>query len=193
MPYNPAQCTHIKSNGDICHSPALKGRDKCYWHAHVIEHVARNAALTGFPILDDGGAVQIVIMKVLRALAERRIDYKAAQLMIWAAQVAMRNMRSVNDYIVKEPGVDMRERLAAVLEHNERAQKAPKRWFLSKKQMLMPKTLPNEVALRTAIPRIHDVPGNASRHPRISSPDNRNPIHAIEGDVSCRIHSFMWS
>ena len=66
-------------------------------------------------MLDDGGAIQIVLMKVLRAIAEKRIDYKAAQLMIWAAQVAMRNMRSVNEYVIKEPGVDMRELLDSVL------------------------------------------------------------------------------
>src|SRR5689334_2115326 len=106
MSYNPAQCTHIKSNGEICGSPALKGHDKCYWHAHVTEHVGRNSALTNSPVLDDSGSIQIVIMKVLRALAERRIDYKAAQLMIWALQLATRNVKSVNSYVVREPGID---------------------------------------------------------------------------------------
>ena len=123
MPYNPARCTHVKTNGEVCKSPALKGEDKCYWHAHVTEHVNRNAALVDFPILDDGGAIQIVLMKVMRAIAERRIDYKAAQLMIWSAQVAMRNMRSVNEPRVLEPGVDMREELAAILSHNRNAQR----------------------------------------------------------------------
>ena len=133
MPYDPAQCTHIKSNGDICRSPALKDEDKCYWHFQVVEHVGRNSTLTDFPVLDDGGSIQIVIMKLLRALAERRIDYKAAQLMIWAAQVAMRNMRAVNEYVVKEPGVDMREQLAAVLaqqRHNEEQRRAAKKGFV---------------------------------------------------------------
>jgi hypothetical protein len=118
------QCTHVKTNGAVCGSPALKGEDKCYWHTHVTEHVQRNAALVNFPILDDGGAIQIVIMKVLRAIAEHRIDYKAAQLMIWGAQVAMRNMRSVNEYVVQQPGVNMIEQLAAVVARGKKPAKS---------------------------------------------------------------------
>jgi hypothetical protein len=125
MAHNPAQCTHVKTNGALCGSPALKGGDKCYWHTHVTEHVQRNAALVNFPILDDGGAVQIVLMKVLRAIAEHRIDYKAAQLMIWGAQVAMRNMRSVNEYVIREPGVNMIEQLAAIMARAKQNSKPP--------------------------------------------------------------------
>lgn len=67
------QCEHIKTNGEFCGSPALRGRNYCYFHLTYIgrrlraERVGERAAAYGadavapleVPPLEDANSVQI--------------------------------------------------------------------------------------------------------------------------------------
>ena len=96
----PRQCKHVKSNGEFCGSPALRGRNYCYFHlTHIGRRLraARNqaratspegAAPLELPPFEDAGSIQIGLMQVVDALLHNRIDAKRAGLVLYALQTA---------------------------------------------------------------------------------------------------------
>jgi len=95
-------CDHLKEDGIYCQSPALRGRDYCYFHLKLRGrrlNMARARVLAAdqpldLPFPEDMHAVQISLFEVVNALANKRIDHKAAGLMLYAMQQASINLNN---------------------------------------------------------------------------------------------------
>lgn len=100
-------CHHLKEDGIYCASPALRGRDYCYYHLNLRRRrLARAQALRRgqpyrlhLPTLDNLRAVQVALTEVLEAIAERQLEPKSAGLMLYGLQQAttMIRMAELND------------------------------------------------------------------------------------------------
>lgn len=115
----PRQCEHIKANGVFCGSPALRGRNYCYFHLTHIgrrlraeraqAHLVSKANAYGLdpdalalaaevpldlPPLEDANSVQIALMQVMDAILHNRIDSKRAGLLLYGLQIASSNLRN---------------------------------------------------------------------------------------------------
>jgi hypothetical protein len=103
----PRQCEHVKSNGEFCGSPALRGRHHCYFHLTHIgrrlraerSHARAEAASPesgvvrlNLPPFEDADSIQVSLMAVVDALLENRIDSKRAGLLLYALQTASSNL-----------------------------------------------------------------------------------------------------
>jgi len=101
------QCEHIKTNGEFCGSPALRGRNYCYFHLTYIgrriraERVHEKAMAHGvdasvvpleLPPLEDANSVQMAVMQVIDAILHNRMDNKRAGLVLYALQTASSNL-----------------------------------------------------------------------------------------------------
>ena len=84
------QCAHIKVNGIRCGSPSLHDNVFCYCH----NRARRLRPSPVLPFLEDANAVQFAVSEVLQAIAEERIEPKAASIMIYGLQVAAYNLRT---------------------------------------------------------------------------------------------------
>jgi len=84
------QCEHVKVNGVRCGSPALRGRRLCYFH-----YKCRLPRVQTVPILEDGNAIQLGVLEIIRGLLEERIDTKRAGLVLYGLQIASSNLRRV--------------------------------------------------------------------------------------------------
>jgi hypothetical protein len=98
---NILRCTHIKTNGTQCGSPAVRGRRFCFfhknWHGERIRLGALpaanlNASFT-LPVLEDADSIQVALMQVMRLILARQIDPKMAGLLLYALQTASVNLR----------------------------------------------------------------------------------------------------
>ncbi len=93
------RCTHIKTNGTQCGSPALRGRRFCFfhknWQGQRIALNAQPAAPLSFtmPVLEDADSVQVALMQVMRLILAGQLDPKIAGLLLYALQTAALNLR----------------------------------------------------------------------------------------------------
>ena len=93
------RCTHIKTNGTQCGSPALRGRRFCFfhknWQGQRIALNAQPAAPLSFtmPVLEDADSVQVALMQVMRLILAGQLDPKIAGLLLYALQTASLNLR----------------------------------------------------------------------------------------------------
>ncbi len=100
-------CNHIKTNGCVCESPALKGQNYCYFHtaSRARSHRQRRAARLNLPfqlpLLEDANAIQLAIGDTLNALLAGQIDHKTAGLVLYGLQTAAGNIRHT-DFVVTE-------------------------------------------------------------------------------------------
>jgi hypothetical protein len=95
------RCTHIKTNGTHCGSPALRGRRFCFFHKNWQgQRIALNvqpAAPLSFtmPVLEDADSVRVALMQVMRLLLAGQLDPKIAGLLLYALQTASLNLRQM--------------------------------------------------------------------------------------------------
>jgi hypothetical protein len=95
------RCTHIKTNGTQCGSPALRGRRFCFfhknWQGQRIQLNAQPAAPLSFtmPVLEDADSVQVALMQVMRLILGGQLDPKIAGLLLYALQTASLNLRQM--------------------------------------------------------------------------------------------------
>jgi len=95
-------CDHLKEDGVFCHSPALRGRNYCYFHLNLRGRRLKMARARArghhgnlnLPFPEDMHAVQVSLAEVLFALADDRIDPKRAGLMLYALQQASTNLHA---------------------------------------------------------------------------------------------------
>ena len=93
-------CDHLKEDGIYCQSPALKGRDYCYFHLKLRGrrlNMARTRALAAdqpldLPFPEDMHSVQVTLFEVVNALVNKRIDTKTAGIVLYAMQQASINL-----------------------------------------------------------------------------------------------------
>jgi hypothetical protein len=93
------RCTHIKTNGTQCGSPALRGRRFCFFHKNWQgQRIALNAQPASplsftMPVLEDADSVQVALMQVMRLILAGQLDPKIAGLLLYALQTASINLR----------------------------------------------------------------------------------------------------
>ena len=94
-------CKHVKANGEFCGSPALRGREYCYFHLSVLgrrlrtqKHIMKGENhYLQLPTLEDGNSIQMALMQVMEALLRDQIDTKVAGLLLYGLQIASSNLQ----------------------------------------------------------------------------------------------------
>ena len=101
MPNFPNRCQHIKVNGTLCGSPALRRNRFCYFHKlHHEERIVLNAdrarrrrnVTIALPVLEDANSIQVMLMQIMRLIITGQIDGKNAGLLLYALQTASANL-----------------------------------------------------------------------------------------------------
>jgi len=95
-------CSHLKSNGIPCASPALRGKTLCYFHqrdldrTHQYSRLRRKAETMKLhlPPLETAADVQTALFKVIDALAANCIEPRRAAVLLFALQQASSNLRA---------------------------------------------------------------------------------------------------
>src|SRR5271170_8076809 len=96
-------CTHIKVNGVPCGSPALRGEVFCYFHQRMIRGVRTptKSRLHPIALIENEEGIQAALMEVINALVRNTIDFRRAQLILRALQIAVKNSPRVHFDIYK--------------------------------------------------------------------------------------------
>jgi hypothetical protein len=102
-PIDIRRCRHVKTNGTQCGSPALKGKEVCYYHEQnrpqaVELYLEGERYCDGqivMPVFEDAHSIQTVIRQVVQLMLQRRIDRKDAGLMLYALQIASGNLKTM--------------------------------------------------------------------------------------------------
>jgi hypothetical protein len=95
-------CSHVKTNGACCDSPALHDQHYCFFHASIRERTkrmrraARHNLPLHFPVLEDQETIQLATGDTLNALLAGQIDHKTAALLLRGLQTASRNVEHLN-------------------------------------------------------------------------------------------------
>ena len=95
-------CSHIKTNGLRCGSPALRESQFCYFHHNYGQprllpagKNRRSGPTVELPVLEDANSVQVALMQIMGGLLEGSIDDRKAALLLWALQIASANSKRV--------------------------------------------------------------------------------------------------
>ena len=100
-PIEIRRCRHVKTNGTQCGSPALKGKELCFYHEQnqprEIELYTDGERYSDgsmvLPVFEDAHAIQTVIRQVVQLMLARRIERKDAGLLLYALQIASGNLK----------------------------------------------------------------------------------------------------
>jgi len=88
-------CRHIMISGEQCHGYALRGEDLCYFHNRQRRAAQTHPGGTNsieIPLLEDRCAIQVTIVQVLRAIADKTIDRKDASLLLYGLQLSLQSV-----------------------------------------------------------------------------------------------------
>ncbi len=93
-------CEHIKSNGEFCGSPALRGRAYCYFHLTYLGRRLRTQKQVmnmqcpplELPALEDANSIQLALMQVMDALIHGRVGTKISGQLLYGLQIASSNL-----------------------------------------------------------------------------------------------------
>jgi hypothetical protein len=102
-PIDIRRCRHIRTNGTQCGSPALKGKELCFYHQQnqpkqVELYVDGERYADGqiiIPVFEDAHSIQTVIRQVVQLMLSRRIDRKDAGILLYALQIASGNLKTM--------------------------------------------------------------------------------------------------
>src|ERR1700690_1640129 len=101
--YPVPQCQHVKVNGSLCGSPAVRDHKFCYFHQRCSSaqfdaspSAARPAAFFFLPVLEDAASIQMTITQVCEHLLHRHLDPKKAGMVLYATQLAASNLARLN-------------------------------------------------------------------------------------------------
>ena len=85
------RCCYLKSSGELCKAPKIKGQQYCCMH------LAMTKAEDEFelPPLDDPNAVQVAITRGARGLLNGTLDEKRAMKLAYFLQLAVTNVNRV--------------------------------------------------------------------------------------------------
>jgi hypothetical protein len=100
-PIEIRRCRHVKTNGTQCGSPALKGKELCFYHDQnrpqpvelYIDGERYCDSQIVLPVFEDAHSIQTVIRQVVQLMLTRRIDRKDAGLLLYALQIASGNLK----------------------------------------------------------------------------------------------------
>lgn len=110
-------CNHVRTNGSVCQSPALKGGLFCYFHQRDRQRLenlrqARTVKLStrvpgrddmdgeileslALPVLEVAAAIQVATSNVLRALGAGHLRPRRAGLLLYGLHIAAMNLQRV--------------------------------------------------------------------------------------------------
>jgi hypothetical protein len=102
-PIEIRRCRHVRTSGTQCGSPALKGKELCFYHEQnqpravelYIDGERYSDGSMVIPAFDDAHAIQTVIRQVVQLMLQRRIDRKDAGLLLYALQIASGNLKTM--------------------------------------------------------------------------------------------------
>ncbi|MFZ3264800.1 MAG: hypothetical protein WA172_12435 [Terriglobales bacterium] len=102
-PVEMPRCQHIKVNGTQCGSPALRNGKFCYYHQEsrptrvkVPGERGQGSRTILVPVFEDANAIQAVVRQVAIMVLEKRIEFKAAGLVLYALQIASSNLKRMD-------------------------------------------------------------------------------------------------
>jgi hypothetical protein len=115
-----SRCHYIKTNGEVCGSPALRGRGYCYYHHEAAKRDQRRARFASansidieLPQFEDPESIQVGISEVCLALLDRRVDPRTATTLLYSMQLAISNLKNLSNaprklrsYVVDVPPND---------------------------------------------------------------------------------------
>jgi len=97
-------CRHIHTAGNRCGSPALAGKDLCFFHQRLTHrhkvyqitgagrvHYGMGLCVELGPIEDRSG-IQMALSMVINALSVNQVDVKRANAMLYGLQLASMNL-----------------------------------------------------------------------------------------------------
>ena len=95
-------CDHLKEDGVYCNSPALRGRNYCYFHLNLRGrrlNMARGRALgpdqpVNLPFPEDMYAVQVSLGEVINRIVNNQIAPRQAGLALYGLQQAATNLNN---------------------------------------------------------------------------------------------------
>jgi hypothetical protein len=93
-------CNHIRKNGRLCQSPALHGRDFCYFHLtnrarrqKTARALRRGGAVPlNLPFPEDIYSIQVCLHEIMVGIAEKRIDPSDSGRLLYSLQLAATNV-----------------------------------------------------------------------------------------------------
>ena len=98
-----ARCQHIKVSGIQCGSPALRNKTFCFYHQQnrpvTVECYYDGGYATGeinLPAFEDAHSIQTVIHQVVQMVLQKRLERKAASLLLYALQLASSNLKRMD-------------------------------------------------------------------------------------------------
>ncbi len=121
-------CEHVKANGQFCGSPAMRGRNYCFFHLNYLGQrlrVERYASLglgcppLELPLLEDAASIQLALMQVTEALLRGTLDAKRGGLVLYALQTASSNLRHMAKEAAEEPSAAVCNRYDSLEEDYE--------------------------------------------------------------------------
>lgn len=102
LPDNIPQCQHIRCNGVRCGSPALRGKQHCYYHDYTRKPSRVLAEL------EDAESIQLALRQVIKWVAFG-METKRAALILYALQIASSNLKYIEPLDWDEVVVDLPE------------------------------------------------------------------------------------
>jgi hypothetical protein len=100
------ECRFVKPNGLRCGSPALRGSPFCYFHARNRVYVPRRLR-TGekvfeVPALVSPAGLHNALDAIFQALARGDVDSKRARSLLFALQLAQKNLET-SPWLAEDP------------------------------------------------------------------------------------------
>ncbi len=97
---NVRRCTHIKTNGIQCGSPALRGYDVCHFHRQAKRDFPRRQTTQQIPetvidlaLIDDPDGIHYALMQVIQGVLNGTLNPKSAGLTLQALQIMASNFK----------------------------------------------------------------------------------------------------
>jgi hypothetical protein len=120
---NAPRCRHVRSKGYRCGSPALRGKQFCFYHDRV-----RNRRFEdGLPALDDANSIQLAVMQVLDGLHRGKLEPETARVYLYGLRVAAGLSDSVvvadpDRVVLEDPETELVAQPPSAAAHNVRPQ-----------------------------------------------------------------------
>jgi len=93
------ECTHLKADGTKCHSPAMRGTSRCFYHTRIRRRVSASNRPKdepfGLPDITEPGMLLIALNEILQAIAAGRISARRAGALLYGIQMANRELDGV--------------------------------------------------------------------------------------------------
>ncbi len=129
---SPRTCTHIKTNGVKCGSPALKFDSLCFFHYRwkhrrldkQYADLRAGCASIKFPLLENKASIIFTISEIQNYLLAGVIDEKMARTLLYAVQLAIQTKISDEDTACTEAPAECHE-LEIDLRQERRFHKRP--------------------------------------------------------------------